>query len=149
MLSTALNNRNIIGFFYGLFMDSSILLDNGISASNPRLAFVENFELRIGQRATLVPAKGGKSYGMLYTMAHDDIERLYSGPGLDRYYVETILAQVVDGDQVNALCYNLKQAPAVDQANENYTLQLTAVMRKLGFPDEYVASLINTKVCKQ
>lgn len=37
-------------FFYGLFMDVSLLATKGITPSEVALGFVEDFELRIGER---------------------------------------------------------------------------------------------------
>ena len=44
-------------------MDSGILGDFGVVAENPRHAYVDDFELRIGNRATLVPKRAARAYG--------------------------------------------------------------------------------------
>lgn len=48
-----MSDRPIKVFFYGLFMDDSLLRSRGIVGLNPRPATVEEFGLRIGKRATL------------------------------------------------------------------------------------------------
>jgi hypothetical protein len=69
--------RLIDVFFYGLFMDTGILRAGGVSEpANPRRAFVEDFELRIGQRATLVPVAGSRVYGMLFTLTQTELDLL-------------------------------------------------------------------------
>jgi len=50
-------------FFYGLFMDVTILLKNGIKPSNPRRGYLNDYALKIGNRASLNPCKNEKSYG--------------------------------------------------------------------------------------
>ena len=46
--------RRIDAFFYGLFMDSDILRESNVTPLNPRGAYVDDFALRIGQRAEYV-----------------------------------------------------------------------------------------------
>ncbi len=77
-------DRRIDGFFYGLFMDSGILRNSHVAAVNPRRAYVDDYALRIGRRATLVPASGARAYGMVYALTHDELERLYTAPGLEQ-----------------------------------------------------------------
>jgi hypothetical protein len=50
--------RRIDVFFYGLFMDDALLREKGLNPERPRIAWVENFCLVIGARATMVPALG-------------------------------------------------------------------------------------------
>lgn len=65
-----MNERRIDGFFYGLFMDAGVLQSKGVAPVNPRKAYVDDFALRIGDRATLIPSAGARSYGMLYALTH-------------------------------------------------------------------------------
>ena len=110
----------------------------GIVPLNPRPAMVEGFGLRIGKRATLVPASHERSYGMVMGLTHAELEGLYSGPGLELYRPEAVTCTTLSGTLVWALCYNLPDAPAPEELNEAYAGQLRAVLAKLGFPAEYV-----------
>ena len=47
-------------FFYGLFMDGNILLKNGIKPSNLRRGYLNDYALKIGNRASLIPCKNEK-----------------------------------------------------------------------------------------
>ena len=138
----SITDRRIDSFFYGLFMDVEILRDNHVTPVDPRPAFVDGFQLSIGQRATLLPSFGARAYGMLYSLTHSDLDRLYSGSGLEQYRPEAVLARIVDRESIPALCYNLREAPSPDERNPEYAARLQGVLRKLGFPDEYVASLL-------
>lgn len=133
-----MSDRPIEVFFYGLFMDDSLLRSRGIVGLNPRPATVEEFGLRIGKRATLVPARHERSYGMVMGLTHQELKGLYSGPGLEHYLPEAVTCTTLAGEVVSALCYNLPTAPASDEVNEEYAGQLRAVLAKLGFPAEYV-----------
>jgi hypothetical protein len=89
-------DRSVDAFFYGLFMDVEILRENQVTPVNPRPASVEGFVLRIGKRATLLPSPGGRAFGMLISLTHRELGRLYSGTGLEQYRPEAVLARVDD-----------------------------------------------------
>src|SRR5215470_652692 len=99
-----MTNRYIDVFFYGLFMDSLALRDKGVSVTDQRTVCVRGFTLLIGDRATLWPHPAGKVYGVLMKLRHIDIEVLYSGPSLAAYRPEAVLAQLLEGSAVPALC---------------------------------------------
>jgi len=133
--------RQIDGFFYGLFMDARVLLEAGTKPSNLRRAYVTDFALRIGRRATLVPCPGARAYGMLISLTHAELDRLYGAPGLELYRPEAVLAHLSEGEAIPALCYNLAQAPEPHERNPEYALRLRRVLENLGFPIEYVESV--------
>ncbi len=133
--------RRIDGFFYGLYMDADLLRESKVEPVNPRRAYVDDFALRIGQRATLLPSAGARAYGMLMALTHAELERLYTAPGLEQYRPEAVLAQPLDGAPVPALCYNLREAPAPHERNPDYAARLQRVLAKLGFPPAYIASV--------
>ena len=136
-----MSDRRIDAFCYGLFMDIAILREGGVAPVNPRRAYVDNFVLRIGQRATLLPSAGGRAYGMLFALTHAELERLYTAPGLEQYRPEAVLAQPLEGTLAPALCYNLREAPQPHERNPEYAARLQRALSKLDFPQEYVASV--------
>lgn len=133
--------RRVDVFFYGLFMDSDILKDGGINAVDPRRAYVDDYALRIGQRATLVPDSGARAYGMLFALTHDDLDRLYGAPGLECYRPEAVSVHAMEGGSCSALCYNLREPPNLDEASAEYASQLREVLTGLEFPLSYIQSL--------
>ena len=133
--------RQIDGFFYGLFMDATVLRQAGTKPSNFRRAYVADFALRIGRRATLVPSPGARAYGMLISLTHVDLERLYGAPGLEAYRPEAVVAHPFEGEAVPALCYNLLRAPDPHERNPEYAMQLKRILESLGFPAGYVESV--------
>jgi hypothetical protein len=136
-----MNDRRVDAFFYGLFMDVEVLRHAGVAPTHGRRAFVDDFALRIGERATLVPSVGARSYGMLVALTHAELERLYLAPGLDEYRPEAVLAHCLDGGTAAALCYNLPAQPGADESNPSYAGKLRKVLADLGFPAEYVESV--------
>lgn len=133
-----MTERRIDVFFYGLFMEADLLRGKGVVPLNPRPASLDGFGLRIGKRATLVPATQERSYGMVMGLTHEELKTLYSGPGLELCRPEAVLCATLSGEAVCALCYNLPDAPSPAEANEEYAGKLRAVLAKLGFPAEYV-----------
>ena len=136
-----MTDRRIDVFFYGLFMDSDILRESQVVAVSPRRAYVDGYVLCIGRRATLIPTPGARVYGMVFALTHDELEKLYTAPGLEHYRPEAILADSMEGGTLPALCYNLREAPGPDEANTEYAARLRAVLGKLEFPPKYIASI--------
>ena len=136
-----MSDRPIDTFFYGLFMDIDILRASNVTPVNARRAYIDDFALRIGQRATLLPLAGARSYGMLIALTHPELERLYAAPGLEQYRPEAVLARPLEGQPVPALCYNLCEVPRPDERNPEYAARLQRVLIKLDFPPAYVASV--------
>jgi hypothetical protein len=135
------SGRRIDAFFFGLFMDVEVLRANGVVPADPRRAHVDDFALRIGARATLVPATGARAYGMLIALTHLELERLYAAPGFEDYRAEAVLARPLDGRLTAALCYNLREPPEPHERNAEYAARLQRVLSGLDFPPEYVSAL--------
>jgi hypothetical protein len=116
--------RKINVFFYGLFMDEDLLQTKGITNPNFRVASVPGFQLRIGNRATLVPAPGGRVFGLLASLSHSELEQLFSEPSVQAYRPEAVLAYSSNGETLAALCYNLAEPPSADERNPDYASKL-------------------------
>jgi hypothetical protein len=136
-----MSDRRIDAFFYGLFMDVDILRASNVMPVDPRRAYVDDFVLRIGQRATLLPLAGARAYGMVFALTHPELERLYTAPGLEQYRPEAVLARPLEGQPMPALCYNLREAPRPDERNPEYAARLQRALSKLDFPPAYVQSV--------
>jgi hypothetical protein len=140
-MCTQMSDRRIDVFFYGVFMDREILREAGVAPIDPRRAYVEEYALRIGQRATLIPSAGARAYGVLFALTHSELDRLYAAPGLEQYRPEAVLAQPLESTPTPALCYNLREAPPSLERNPDYATRLQGVLIKLDFPAEYVAAI--------
>jgi hypothetical protein len=133
--------RKIDVFFYGLFMDEDLLQSKGVTPTNLRLASVSGFQLRIGNRATLVPAQSGRVFGLIASLSHVELERLYSEPSVRAYRPEGVLASLSNGEVLAALCFNLPEPPSAEERNADYAAELRSLAERLNFPTEYVASI--------
>lgn len=135
------NIRRIELFFYGLFMDDALLRGKGIDPKNRRVAFVYNFQLVIGARATLVPREGQSAYGVLFSLTHAEVDALYSESSVSAYRPEAVSAQLADGSAIPALCFNLPTPPSAAERNPEYASKLRDVALRIGLPQDYVSSI--------
>lgn len=133
--------RKIDVFFYGLFMDEDLLRSKGVMPTNLRSASLKGYQLRIGDRATLLPAQSAHVLGLVASLSHAELERLYSEPSVQAYKPEAVLVHLSDGKDIPALCFNLPEPPSTDERNTEYASKLRALARRLNFPEEYVASI--------
>jgi hypothetical protein len=133
--------RRVEVFFYGLFMDDALLREKGANPVNRRRAFVENFSLVIGDRATMVPRRGGTVHGVLFSLTHGEIDALYSEASVSVYRPEAVSAQVEEGGVIPALCFNLPVPPSIDERNPQYVSKLRALAERIGLPYGYVSSI--------
>ena len=133
--------RRIDVFFYGLFMDDALLREKGMHPVNRRMAFVENFSLAIGARATLVPSAGRIVHGVLFSLTHSEVDALYSEASVSVYRPEAVFAQLADGGITPALCFNLPVPPSADERNPQYVSKLRELTARIGLPSSYVSSI--------
>lgn len=139
--------RGIDVFFYGLFMDDALLREKGLNPGDRRLAFVENYSLVIGARATLVPSPGRTVHGVLFSLTHSEVDALYSEASVSVYRPEAVSAQLADGSVIPALCFNLPlpaSSPSplsTSERNPQYVRKLRELADRIGLPASYVSSI--------
>jgi hypothetical protein len=127
-------------FFYGLFMDEELLRSKGIQPSGIRLGFVDDYELCIGERATLLRRPNGRAYGAMMKIAPAQAKALNAEDSDADYLPETLTVDLLDGTQIAATCYNLP-AEKVSGTNRQYATSLLAVATRLCFPEPYLAHI--------
>jgi gamma-glutamyl AIG2-like cyclotransferase len=128
-------------FFYGLFMDESLLREKGMNPQNRRMASLENFSLVIGDRASLVPSAGGTVYGVLFSLTHSELDTLYSEDSVATYRPEAVLANLDDGSVVSAVCFTLPTPPSTNERNPQYAAKLRDLASRIGLPPGYVSTI--------
>jgi hypothetical protein len=133
--------RRLNVFFYGLFMDRGLLEAKGAQPPLTRLASVDGYELRIGERAALVPHESGRVHGVVTSLSHEELEKLYSEPSVQAYKPEPVLARLDNGEVIATLCFNLPEPPSADQRNPDYAAKLRVIAERLGLPSDYIASI--------
>lgn len=139
-----MSGKDIAVFFYGLFMDESLLASKGISPSRSRIGYVRGYGLSIGKRATLVPDQASSAYGVLMTIRTEELRALYSEESVADYVPESVSVFLADGTLESAVCYKLPKPRAEERANDSYASALLLLAGKLGFPDSYLQQIRNT-----
>lgn len=127
-------------FFYGLFMDMDILAKNGMYPSNPRKGYLQDYTLKIGNRASLIPSKDERSYGVLMTVDAEILQELYAEPSVADYIPEEVIVHLESGDMVQAYCYNLP-SELMTGTNPTYAASLHTLAKKLEFPESYLEKI--------
>jgi hypothetical protein len=131
--------RKVLTFFYGSFMNLEVLAKADVRPSEPRMARLDGWELRIAPRATLVPAAGRSVYGVLAQLTHPDVDKLYTKDwfGFGAYLPEAVLVSDSAEQHLPALVY-ISWEPPGDKPSAQYLAKMVTVARELGFPDWYV-----------
>lgn len=124
-------------FFYGLFMDESILLAKGIKPISRRKASLADYGLRIGERATLVHSAGETAYGIVMRIDTDYLGTLYSEKTVSDYLPEDVEVITEDYEKITAICYILP-ANMVTGSNTAYAMSLLKLAEKFDFPGTYL-----------
>jgi hypothetical protein len=127
-------------FFYGLFMDRSLLASKGLSPSRATVGYVDGYRLRIGTRATLVPDPTSRAYGVLMTVRAEDLKALYSEDSVADYLSESVSVTLLDGTLERAVCYNLPEE-RLEGTNSAYASSLLVLAGKLGLPGSYLQQI--------
>lgn len=135
-----MSTEQVAVFFYGLFMDASLLASKGIVPSRATVGHVDGYGLRIGRRATLVPDEGDRAYGVLMTIRAEDVRALYSEEGVADYVPESVSVVLSDGTLEPALCYNLPES-RLQGTNPGYAESLLALAGRLGLPGDYLRQI--------
>jgi hypothetical protein len=124
-------------FFYGLFMDVKALEERGYDLTDPRLAEVKGFRLQIGNRASMAPSAGDSVWGLVVTMAQNDLDSLYSDQSVADYRPEPVVARLVDGSQISSYSYILSDGND-NPPNRDYASRLAQLVARLDFPSDYI-----------
>lgn len=132
--------RLIDVFFYGLFMDRNALLEQGFHPGPSHVASVRDYELRIGQRATLLPRAGQTVWGTVMGLPSPEISALYSEPSVADYRPEAVIVWQGSDSSRAALCYNL-MSDDVAETNKSYAAALHDVAVRTGLPASYLRHL--------
>ena len=129
-------------FFYGLFMDSSLLAKQGFVPRVLALARLDGYVLRIGKRAALVPEPGGRCFGVVVELEPTEVDKLYSEPSVSDYKPHSVSVSLwvggEVGESIEAVCYNLPPESIGATVNRTYVTNLAKVATVLHLPAEYI-----------
>lgn len=124
-------------FFYGLFMDENILNKYGLKPRDVRKARLDDYVLKIGNRASLLPSNGDTAYGLLIKVDKEATTKLYNEASVEDYIPEEVKAITQAGEVIKAFCYNLP-AHSLSGTNSAYARSLYKLAKRLDFPEAYL-----------
>ena len=136
-------NLTVVTFFYGSYMNLSVLRELDVTPEHVEVARLTGFDISIRPLANLVRSDRNTVYGILASATHVELARLYVHAeeklgGL--YLPEAVVVNTLDGKLQPALCYI---APALDPApaSEEYVERIVQAAREHGFPEWYIERL--------
>lgn len=129
-------------FFYGLFMDPSLLAAKGLHPTLVGPAELPGYQIYIGNRASLIASRNSTSYGMLIGLPDKEVATLYSAPDVSDYRPDHVNAILLKDRTIQtSLCYNLPAGKLGVGMNAEYAEQLSALVLELGFPSAYAREI--------
>lgn len=129
-------------FFYGLFMDPSLLREKGLHPTLVGPAELPGYQIHIGNRASLIPSPKSTVFGMLIDLPDEEATTLYSAPDVSDYCPDKVSAVLLNDRTIeSSLCYNLPADKLGDGTNAEYAEQLSALVLELGFPPAYASEI--------
>ena len=129
-------------FFYGLFMDRSLLTGKGLHPEMIGPAVLPGYRIHIGERATLLPSASSRAYGNVMKLEEQEAQTLYSEPSVREYVKENVQVELLDsGEALEAHCYNLPRELGLAGANPKYAIELSKLVDALQFDAEYVEDI--------
>jgi len=129
-------------FFYGLFMDRTLLAEKGFHPETIGPAVLPDYRIHIGQRATLLPSASSRAYGIVMELSEQEAHALYSEPSVRAYKRERVQVALLANNQVvEAYCYNLPRELGLTGANPAYANELSRLVEALEFDSAYAQEI--------
>jgi hypothetical protein len=130
-------------FFYGSFMNLEVLKEVDVVAEGCQPAKVGGFDIVIQPRANLVPSERHCVYGIVVSVTHAELDRLYDHAKSvlgETYLPQAVLAETLSGYWKPALCY-IAPSMEVRPAAKDYVDRIVKAAREFNFPEWYIERL--------
>lgn len=129
-------------FFYGLFMDPDLLRSEGYNPGPLQIAKLNNYHLKLGTRATLVPDPAGEAWGTIMSLPPEELDALYSAPSVADYQPTAVKCITENDLEAKADVYILNpDDPLEPPADATYARKLLTIAEKVGLPLKYLQEL--------
>jgi Gamma-glutamyl cyclotransferase, AIG2-like len=126
-------------FFYGLFMDRSLLTGKGFHPETIGRAVLRGYRMHIGARATLLRSASSRACGVVMELTDEEARALYSEPSVREYVRERVQVELLDtSETIEAYCYNLPRESGLAGANPAYAAELSQLVGALQFDSAYI-----------
>ena len=121
-------------------MDKTLLINKGLHPTDPQIAYVDGFELNIGERATLVRSEGQRAHGTVMALDDDELIALYGESSVADYVPENIVVTTSEQYSLEVTVYNLPKEKLVGR-NKEYAQQLANAAAEIGLPNDYIEKI--------
>lgn len=129
-------------FFYGLFMDRTLLVEKGFHPETIGPAVLPDYRIHIGERATLLPSPSNRAYGIVMELSEEEARTLYSEPSVRAYERERVQVELLASDEVvEAYCYNLPRELGMTGTNPAYANELSRLVEAFEFDSAYAQEI--------
>ena len=118
-------------------MDKDLLREKGLNPQNVKRAYLTNYQLKIGEKATLVPKIGASSYGTVMELDSIELQILYGSDGVKDYIPQSVHVKTMNGEPLEAISYILP-IEKISGSNSQYATKLASIAKKLNLPDLYI-----------
>jgi hypothetical protein len=128
-------------FFYGLFMDSSLLTSKGLHPVVLGRAILYGYRIHIGEKAYLLESSTDRVWGFVMELPEEEVITLYNEPGVSGYKPELVRV-MMDGstDSIVVHCYNLPSRLA-SGSNPEYAAKLLKLAESMNFDSDYLRTI--------
>ena len=140
LLLMTYENASETVFFYGLFMDADLLRKKGLSPRDIRVACVDGYGLRIGERATLAPSETEEVFGSVMVLKTDELKLLYSDETVTDYLPVRLTAIDMEGNPIKSISYILPMEQ-LSGRNPDYARSLLIAAEKIGLPKRHLRTI--------
>jgi len=127
-------------FFYGLFMDGDVLRQKGLDPKDSKLACVDGYGLRIGDRATLEVSETEQVFGSIMNLGAGELKLLYDEESVADYVPVRLTAADMEGNRIESISYILPME-LLSGRNPGYARALLLAADKIGLPDSYLRTI--------
>jgi cation transport regulator ChaC len=133
------SKRPVWTFFYGSFMNKAVLARAGVFATGARRGRLEGWDIEIRPRATLLPSKRHRVYGILAKVTHADLEKLYAKDwfGFGTYLPEAVIVFDAQRRRTAAICYIAWQSKG-GKPTQDYLRKVISTAVDYDFPRSYI-----------
>jgi GNAT superfamily N-acetyltransferase len=138
-----MQETKVTTFFYGSYMNLSVLKEVDLVPDNVQVARLLGFDISIRPLANLIRSNQYSVYGILASASHRELDRLYSHArdvlgGI--YLAHPVVAHGLHGELIPALCYI---APSMEPrpASNAYIDRIVTPAKTFAFPSWYIDRL--------
>ena len=138
-----MSEHKVWTFFYGSYMNLDILKKIGIEPGEHEVVKLAGYDIVIHPLANLIEEPGRAVYGIVASVTHTELKRLYRHAAEElggKYLPEPVVVEALDKRWRPAFCYIAREmAPA--QAKAEYADIIIDAARHYEFPDWYIEHL--------